>query len=108
MSQVAETIREQIGGRAFYMMGAKHLLASADSLTWKIGRNAKSVTHVTVKLTPADTYTVTFARVTSSRYNHKTGDFRSGSTKTLSEVSDVYVDSLHTVIQDGTGLYLSL
>ncbi len=95
---VACTIQEQVGHRAFVMMGAKNLMAGKDSLQWKVGRNTKSVTHVTVRLDPSDTYTVTFQRVTR----------RGLSVKLIAEVPMVYADCLHDVIETETGLYLSL
>jgi len=96
MSTIASTIASQIGNRAFAMMGAKNLVAGDKSLTFKVGTNAKKVTHIVVELEPSDTYTVRFVRVS-----------RGGAV--VSNVSqDVYADSLHTVIQNHTGLYLSL
>ena len=91
-----QTIQAQIGNKAFFMMGAKNLLASEDSLQWKVGRNGMGVTHVTVKLAADDTYTLTFHAV------------RGTNIKVLAKLEGVYVDSLHTVIQARTGLYLSL
>lgn len=93
---MANTIAAQIGKRAFFMMGARDLLGSANALAFKIGRNAKSVSHVTITLQPDDTYTVVFHRV------------RGASVKVVSEQDDVYADCLHRVIESGTGLYLSL
>jgi hypothetical protein len=95
-NQIATTIAAQIGNRAFAMMGAKNLLASERALQFKIGRNAKGVTHVTVTLDPTDTYTVKFDRV------------RKYVAKPVAEVEGVYVDSLRSVIESNTGLYLSL
>lgn len=92
------TIQAQIGHRAFVMMGAKNLLAGANSLGWKVGKNAKKVTHVTVALDPSDTYTLHFQRVTKRGLN----------VSTIAKVSGVYVDSLHRVIEAETGMYLSL
>src|SRR5215467_4600155 len=98
--EVAHTIQQQIGQRAFFMMGAKDLVGTENSLSWRIGRNAKSISHVEVVLDPSDTYTVRFKRIRMSK-----GDIK---ITIVSESSDVYVDSLHTVIEEATGLYLSL
>jgi len=100
---VAETIRQQIGGRALFMLGAKQLAATDDGLRFRIGRNAKGVTHVIVKLDPSDTYTVEFRAMRVNR-RHPDGF----SNKLKSSMSDVYVDSLHTVLESGTGLYTRL
>jgi hypothetical protein len=94
--EVGRTIAEQIGTRAFMMMGAKNLMASDTSLQFKVGRNAKGVTNIVIRLDPSDTYTVRFARVRGSKITD------------LAVISDVYADSLHVVIEEHTGLYLSL
>lgn len=99
-NQVAKIIAQQIGNRAFAMLGARNLTLDTKSLTFKIGRNSKSVTHIQVILDPSDTYTVKFIR---SRI--KDG------VPTVTVVhtdSDVYVDSLHQVIESGTGMRTSL
>lgn len=90
---IATTIRDQIGNRAFVMMGARDLLGDETGLQFKVGRNSKGVSCVRVELDPSDTYTVRFYK-------------RSG--KELASCSDVYCDSLRTVIEQNTGLYLSL
>lgn len=107
MSNVANTIAEQIGNRAFVMMGAKNLLGSESHLQFKIGTNCKKVTHVTVTLTSDDLYTVRFDRVTKIGFNAKTGAV-TGGVKQLQEVEGVDVGQLHRIISEGTGLYLSL
>ena len=97
--QVANTIADQIGARAFAMMGATNKLADASSLTFKVGRNARKVTHVTVTLDPTDTYTVEFVKCgRAPRYTRTV----------LATVSNVYEDGLRAVIETNTGLYLSL
>lgn len=99
--QVANTIRQQIGNRAFFMLGAKDLVGDATSLTFKIGRNAKSVSHVRVIYhSGLDTYEVQSIRARRSK-----GVLQS---KTLESLTDVYVDSLHTVIESLTGMHTSL
>lgn len=93
---IAETIRSQVGRTALFMLGTKSLLASENSLTIAIGRNAKSVSKIRITLDPSDTYTVEFLRI------------RKLECKTLSSFSDVYAESLHEIISANTGLYLSL
>jgi hypothetical protein len=96
-TQVAETIREQIGLRAFFMLGAKDFVSiDCNALQFKIGRNCKAVTHIRVTLTPMDTYKVTFYRIWGA------------STTVKSESDNVYVESLHQTIEAGTGMYTSL
>ncbi len=97
---VANTIAQQIGGRAFMMMGAKNKLGDHDSLSFKIGRNAKKVTHITVTLRGDDTYSVDFLRCRRER-----GVM---TTREIACDEGVYNDQLRAVIEAGTGLYLSL
>lgn len=93
---IAETIQQQIGNRAFAMMGATNLVAGHDSLTFKIGRNTKKVTHVMVQLGASDLYSVRFYSVVRRAVG------------VVAEVSDVGVEQLREVLSDNTGLYLSL
>lgn len=92
---VANTIRDQIGSRAFYMMGAKNLLGSPDSLAFQI-RGSMNVNRISITLDPSDTYTVRFVRV------------RGLKVKEVATVENVYADALKPVIEKHTGLYLSL
>ena len=47
---VSQTILAQLGGESFVMTsGATGLVASAESLTFKLGRNPKRVTHVSYR-----------------------------------------------------------
>lgn len=100
---VAQTILAQLGGRMFVMMtGAKDILghagddASSPFVQFRIGRNAKGVSHVRVTLDPSDTYTVKFMK------NSVRGS------KTLAEISDIYAENLRNVFEMHTGLYTSL
>jgi hypothetical protein len=103
----ANVIADQIGNRAFVMMGAKNLLGGENHLQFKIGSNSKKVTHVTVTLTSDDLYTVRFDRVTKIGFSEKTGK-TTGGVKVLAEVEAVSVDQLRATIEHHTGLYLSL
>ena len=61
---VARSILDQLGGERFVAItGARELVGSADSLTFKLGVNPKRVSQVRVTLTPADLYSVTFFRI---------------------------------------------
>lgn len=95
-NNIAQTISNQIGGRAFQMMGARNLIDTGNGLTFKVGRNAKAVTHVRVELTDADLYDVTFLACRGTKV------------KTKAEAEGIYADQLHAVIERETGLYLSL
>jgi hypothetical protein len=90
---VARSILDQLGGARFVAMtGARELVGSADSLTFKIGVNPKRVSQVRVTLTPADLYSVTF--------------FRIGKAPQIE--SDVYCNMLEAVFSERTGLYTQL
>ena len=95
-------IRDQIGNRALFMLGAKDLLDTGNGLQFKIGRNGKGVTHIRVELLPSDTYEVTFLRVRRSRR------YVEPTVTELEKVSGVYVDSLHATIERATELRTSL
>lgn len=92
---VAETIRAQIGNMAFRMMGASNLAGSEHSLTFKI-KGSRTVNRVQVTLDPSDTYTIGFFKT------------RGHSIRLVASVEDVYVDNLRGIIEQNTGLYLSL
>lgn len=99
---VAYEIQRQIGNMAFSMIGAKNLIALTSEnhkmggLTFKVGRNAKKVTHITIHLDYNDTYTMQFFRVWGSKIT------------ALGEFEDVYCDMLHSMIEAETGMYTSL
>ena len=58
---VPQTMLAHLGGESFVKMsGATGLVASADSLTFKLGRNPKRVTHVRVTVTHDGLYDMTF------------------------------------------------
>lgn len=96
---VAQTISDQIGSRAFMMLGASNLLGDDTSLTFKIGRNAQGVTHIRVQLDPDDTYTMQFMRIGRAPRFEK---------KIVSEASGIYADQLRELIERRTGMYTSL
>lgn len=89
-------IRDQIGRRALFMIGAKNLLAIENGLQFKVGRNAKSVNALRITLEPSDTYKVEALRIRNSQ------------PKVVESCDDVYVDRLHGVIESMTGMYTSL
>jgi hypothetical protein len=98
-TDVAATIANQIGNRALVMFGATNLLGDANTLQFKIGKNASKATHVRVTLDPSDTYTVEFIRVGRSPHFTVTP---------IDSQSMVYGDQLRTVIGTFTGMYWNL
>lgn len=94
---VANTIREQLGGKRFDLMtGAKNFTGSDRALSFQIGRNAHGVTHVRVELNGRDLYDVKFFAV------------RGTSVKPKGEANDVYAEQLRATFTCFTGLYTSL
>ena len=100
VNEVAETIRLQIGNRAFFMLGTKMIVRHADRLVFSIGTgarcNGRKVNRCTVILDANDTYTVEVGNLAGLNY------------KAVGEMSGVYVDSLHRVIESLTGMRTSL
>lgn len=97
--QVAKNIQKQLGERALYMLGAKNRVAADNFFEFRVMKNEKSVTHVRITLTPADTYTVRFFHV---------GRAPGYKVTERSQVEGVYVDKLHETIEGHTGLLTSL
>jgi len=97
---VANTIRDQIGRGALFMIGANTFVGTADSLTFKVGRNSGNgkggVSHIRVTLMPSDTYKVESIRV------------RGTSVKILDTREDIYFDGLAEVIGHLTGMAVSV
>ncbi len=85
------------------MFGARNLLDTGRGLQFKIGRNPKRVTHITIELADNDTYTVKFSRVPTVKAMCKGAEVA-----TLAELEMIYADSLHTVLEANTGLAASL
>lgn len=96
---VANTIATQLGSRALYMIGAKNLHGDEKSMSMKVMRNSKRVTHITITLDPSDTYTVEFINCNTRRAEMR---------QVLETVEGVYTEMLHEVIARGTNLALSL
>ena len=92
-----ETILKQLGGNRFVAMtGAKNLGTSGKDLSFSIGRNAKRVTHVHIKLTSMDLYDVEFINM------------RGAKRKVIKKVKGVYADMLRKIFTKYTGLRTSL
>jgi hypothetical protein len=95
--QIANTIIEQLGGSQFIVMtGSKDLVGREDGLSFRIGRNAKGISHIRITLEVTDTYTVEFFK------------WRKLEMISRGDVSAVYADQLRKVIESRTGLITSL
>ena len=100
--QIAQTILQQLGGNKFIAMtGAKNLgfdsKGSKTTLSFKIGRNAKSINYVKVDyISGKDLYDMSFFRL------------RAGQLKLIKKVSSIYGDQLQKFFTKNTGLYTRL
>ena len=92
-----ETILKQLGGNRFIAMtGAKNLGTNGKDLSFSIGRNAKKVTHVHIKLTSMDLYDVEFINM------------RGAKRKVIKKVKGVYGDMLPKIFKKYTGMNVRL
>ncbi len=95
----AGIILQQLGGNKFIMMtGAKQFVRDDKNMTimFKIGRNAKSVNYVKIRLNSMDTYDMSFNRI------------RKFEVKEISHANGIYNDQLQDVFTQHTGLETSL
>lgn len=105
---VAEEIKNQIGRQAFFMMGAKNMSKGhnedgTEYLSFKVGRNSKSVTHIKVSLNANDEYDIEFGKIGRGSMVAPGPTY-----KVMNKVSGIQADQLHEAIEGNTGLYLSL
>jgi len=99
---VARTIRQQIGGGALYMIGAKGFGAGLSEkgepyLQFRIGRNANTVHTIKITLNHLDLYDIEFGRIVRGQRYTK-----------VSEELGIYNEMLEGAIQRGTGMTTSL
>ena len=99
--EIAGIIAEQIGNKAFVMMGAKNLAFGVNKnndvyLGFRIGRNSKGINYIKITLNGKDLYDIEFGSIRKYQY------------KVKESFNDVFVDSLHGIIEKSTGMYLSL
>ena len=72
--------------------GAKNIGVDSKSLTFKIGRNSKSISHIKIYHNMMDLYDVEFIRV------------RGTSMKVVKKVNDVYAEDLQNIFSKYTGM----
>lgn len=92
---VANEIRNQIGHKALYMLGAYNLVGDKNSLAFKI-KGSKRVNYIKIILDGLDTYTIKFGKIFNFNY------------KEIASYDGVYNDMLHGLIKKETGLYTKL
>ena len=92
---IANTIKNQIGGKALYRLGAKNLLDCGKALSFRV-RGSKRVNYIKITLNSMDTYDLEFGKVWGLNY------------KVVETFEGAYVDMLHSLIEKNTGLYTSI
>lgn len=98
---VALTILAQMGGinRIRCMTGTKRFISYPDGVSFLFPqKNRKRPNRVKITLTPLDTYTVEFHRITR----------RGLDVQEMESFDNVYCDQLKDIFESVTGLYLSL
>jgi len=95
---VAKTILQQLGGRRFLLMtGARNIVGTSNSLTFRLPRNGTDGSNVwIITLDPSDTYHV------------ETFFARAGACKKKSDFTDIYWDSLVELFERVSGFYTRL
>jgi len=100
--QIAETIFSQLGGTGRLKMftGAKNFAYSAKDngdveATFRIGKNAAGINHVSITLNGLDLYDVTFRRIHGTKVTVK------------AEAASIYGDMLVAEFESSTGMFLS-
>ena len=95
-TSIPKEIYNQIGSKAFYMLGAKNIVALSNyTLAFRI-RGSKKVNYVKVTLNSLDLYDVEYGKIHASKY------------KVVSEDKGIYNDMLLKSIERNTGLYTRL
>jgi hypothetical protein len=96
-TQVANIILQQLGGAQFIALtGASKFCAGDQFLQFSLPKCQQGINKCRIMLTPMDTYTVEFFRITGATFERKL------------EFSDVYCDNLKDLFEASTGLYVTL
>lgn len=93
---ISQTIANQLGHKALFMIGAKNLMAGKDYLQMKLGRNSGGWNALKIALNGLDLYDMTFYKIRKLKVTQE---------KT---VDNIYFDQLHDIIETETGLRTSL
>lgn len=97
MTNVAQTILDQLGGRRFVVMtGSKEFIGGKNELIFKLARGVKNKAQkCRITLTAMDDYTVEFLK-----WNRREMDF-----DVVSTHQGIYCDMLEDLFTEETGLY---
>ena len=93
---IAQTIAQQLGNKALFMIGAKNLMAGKDYLQMRLGRNSGNWNALKIALNGLDLYDMTFYKIRKLTITKQ------------KIVDNIYSDQLHDIIESETGLRTSL
>lgn len=94
--EIGQTIYNQLGNKTLFMVGAKNLTVNEKGAMFKIMRNSKKVTHISIELNNKDLYDIKF-------YNCKKFEY-----KIINTENNVYNNQLSVLIESNTGLSTKL
>ena len=89
---IPETIRDQIGQQALFMIGTKHLVGADRSLAIRISCRGAKANLITITLNGLDLYDMKFEKMWGGKF------------KLIGEESNVYCEDLNKMIETHTGL----
>jgi hypothetical protein len=105
---IARTIIGQLGNVCLSMLGAHTLVDLKDGLLFQI-QGSETVDAVQIILHPSDTYIMTFWKIQKeTRKLTAEIPFTTVRWEVVKTIDDVYWDMLHDLIEEETGLYVSL
>jgi len=96
--EIAETIKDQLGGSTFCIMtGSKNFIALESGLSFKVGRNPRGINRISI-----------YYDLASDHYNMEFGRVRGVNYKVISKAGAIYCDQLRDAFTSHTELYTSL
>ncbi len=97
-NQIAQTIIDQLGGNKFVAMTGAHQFTHMPSgVTFRIGANAKKVTHLRITLTGDDDYTMEFQSIRGLK-----------PIKMIDHAFEIMADTLASTFARKTGMAVAL
>lgn len=93
---IANTIKEQIGHKTLYMIGAKNLMGLENGISFRIMKNPKKVNYVKVTLNGLDLYDIEYGWLYNFKYTVRSTE------------KNIYFDMLHGSIERNTALCTKL
>ena len=93
---IAQTVAQQLGHKALFMIGAKNLMAGKDYLQMRLGRNSGNWNALKIALNGLDLYDMTFYKLRKLTITKQ------------KMVDNIYCDQLCDIIESETGLRTNL